>query len=185
LLVEKRRKGNRILEIHTDDCPEDPREWSNRGIMACGHREHRLGDVQIRSQEDYDEHVRKAAVMLPLFLYDHGGLSILTGPNPFDEQGWDTSRIGVIYATRKGILEYFDGGVPSDEAVKKVLEEEIEYYNKYLRGDCYRFVLYEPKKCDLGGDHREEIDSCGGFYDVDSIYHDTESHDWEVVQCQQ
>jgi len=185
LLCETRKNGNQILEIHTDEHPRNPREWSNLGIMACGHRDYILGDVQIESQEDYDGHVKKAAVALPLFLYDHSGLSILTGPNPFDERGWDTSPLGVIYATREGIREYFDGDVPSDEAIREILEEEIEYYNKYLSGDCYRFVLYEPKRCDLGGDHREEIDSCGGFYDVGGIYDDTDSHDWEVVQCQQ
>lgn len=183
--VETRKRGNQILEIRTSECPEDPREWSNLGIMACGHRNHQFGDVQIESQADYDEHVRRAAVMLPLFLLDHSGLHISTAPCELDPGGLDTSRIGVIYATRDGIRECFGCDLPSDEKVRDLLELEIETYNQFLRGAIYEYVLYETKTCDLGEEHRELVDSCGGFYDLDDIYADTESRDWEVVSCQE
>lgn len=183
--VETRRRGNQILEIHTSEYPEDPREWSNLGIMACGHPDYVLGDVQIESQEDYDEHVKGAAVMLPMFLLYHSGLHISTAPSELDPDGWDTSRIGVIYATRDGIRECFGSDLPSDEKVRDLLESEIETYNRFLSGDVYEYVLYEAKTCDLGEEHREVADSCGGFYDLDDIYSDTESRDWEVVSCQE
>lgn len=34
----------KILKIVQDECPEDPREWSNLGHMVCWHRHYRLGD---------------------------------------------------------------------------------------------------------------------------------------------
>jgi len=182
-LIETRRSGNRVLKIHLDEFAESPREHDNLGIMACSHSKYRLGDVQIESQEQLDELLQDAVVRLPLFLYDHSGLSILTGPNPFDRDGWDTSRLGVMYTTREKIRECFGDDPPSDEKIVKCLEGELETYNQYLSGQVYRYELSEAKKCDLGDEHLEEIDSCAGFYDENEIYAETGSEDWEVEEA--
>jgi len=179
-LLETRRSGNRVLKVYYDDDPVSPRESSNLGIMVCDHPRLNLGDVQIKSQEEYDEHLKKAAVALPLYIYEHGNVSISTGPNPFDAQGWDTSRIGTIYTTKERIRECFGDDVPSREKLEEHLRGELEVYTQYLNGEVYRYELLEAKKCDLGEEHLETVDSCGGYYSKDHIYEDTGSADWEV-----
>lgn len=39
--------------------------------------------------------------------------------------------------------------------------QEIEIYNKWCNGEIYRYELYDK--------NGEQIDSCGGFYDINDI----------------
>ena len=100
-----------------------------------------------------------ANVVLPLFLYDHSGLSIRTssfvGDTPHAE--WDSSQVGWICAREKTILAEYGGDTLTEEHFAKanaLLQGEISIYDSYLRGECYGFQLYE---------NGEEIDSCWGF----------------------
>lgn len=91
-------------------------------------------------------------VILPLFLYDHSGLTISTSSfgDPFD-----SGCVGWIYATKLQILaEYGDTSVETMEKAKDRLQSEVEEYDYYLNGQCYGFQLYE---------NGEESDSCWGF----------------------
>ena len=82
-------KGHHI-NIYYDDCPESPREWSNLGTFYTAHRRYRP-EKEFDEHFDFDEvcdgrpgNIRKSFlqkhVALNLFLYDHSGLSISSGP---------------------------------------------------------------------------------------------------------
>jgi len=181
----KLRKDNQIIEIEQDTFPMDPREWDNLGVMVCFHGRYLLGDQDhgLKSRDFngwdqleaylYDE--LNAAVVLPLYLYDHSGITMRT--TDFSEYGyyghWDSGQVGFIYATK---LDY--GWSPefkaehypdmSDEQIiTKLLRGEVETYDQYLRGDIYQATLYHVETCDLGHEHLDIVDSCGGFYGVD------------------
>jgi len=173
-LIETRTEGSRILEIRHDDDAVNPRDLDNLGIMACAHGKYELGDVQIESRNQLDGLLRDAAVSMPLFLYDHGGQRIDTRPNP---DGWDTTEIGAIYTTKERIREHL-GRRASEKTIRKALRSELETYNSYLGGEVYRYTLYDSS----GGGQPEEIESCGGYYDLDEIYADTGSADWDAVE---
>ena len=89
------------LEIHSDHDVESPRSWDNNGRMVCFHRRYTLGDETDYKSDDfngYDE-LRKqieadhdVVAILPLYLFDHSGLSIRTTDAEFracDGAGWD------------------------------------------------------------------------------------------------
>ena len=60
------------------------------------------------------------------------------------------------------------GHVDFTEAeLDKMLEDEVKQYDSYLRGDVYEYSIYEVQKCNLGHEHEELLDSCGGYYDED------------------
>lgn len=156
------------LEIKQDTDPMSPREWDNLGFMVCFHRRYNLGDEsRLHSQDfsgwaDIEKHLRKeygAEIILPLYLYDHGGITISTDPFSCP---WDSGRVGVIYATRAKILEAYE----TKRLTKKVreratecLKAEVEAYDQFLRGDVWGFVIE-----DENGEH---IDSCWGFFGED------------------
>lgn len=46
-------------------------------------------------------------------------------------------------------------------------KQACEAYTAWCNGDVYAVHIYELKTCNLGEQHEESIDSCGGFYDYD------------------
>jgi len=105
-------------------------------------------------------------VILPLYLYDHSGISMSTGS--FNDR-WDSGQVGWTYATMEEIKNNWmlkNGEETSDEytkAAEKLLEGEVRTYNSYLTGNVWGFKLEEktetcetcsnnlecPKSCDI------------------------------------
>lgn len=162
---------NHVLEIEQDTNPENPRNWDNVGKMVCFHKSYNIGDKHDYNKDDYqswDEleaairEKENVVAILPIFMYDHSGITIST--SAFSCK-WDSGQIGFIYTTKEG-LEYI--GCKESDA-EKILENEIEQYDQFVTGDVYGFRIYKVDKCSLGHEHETEIESCWGFYG-DDIY---------------
>ena len=167
--------NNRVLKIIQDDDPESPREWDNNGWMVCFHKNYILGDkhdyrsdsfnswdeLQAKIKEDHD-----VVAILPLYLYDHSGITISTGSFSCP---WDSGQVGFIVATRENLKA---GGHNVDELdVDKVeawLRGEVDTYDQYLRGDIYGFRYY-GKPCPTCDNKGEVTDSCWGFFGSDPL----------------
>ena len=168
-IVETAQDDKHIMAIYRDECPESPREWDNMGVMVCFHNRYNLGDRDHGySKEDFDnwDELEKIIwddedpiVVLPLYLYDHSGITIKTSPF---SSSWDSGKVGYIFARKKDVkkmllIETIVGA--AEKRVTDILNGEIETYDQYLRGDVYGFIIEDRK----GND----IDSCGGFYGDD------------------
>jgi hypothetical protein len=99
------------LEIVQDTDPESPRTWDNLGTMVCFHKRYELGDKTDYRTEDYDswEELKEGiiknegeVVILPLYLYDHSGITIST--SSFDCR-WDSGCVGFICVSKDKIRE--------------------------------------------------------------------------------
>jgi hypothetical protein len=91
-------------------------------------------------------------VILPLYLYDHSGITMNTAGFSCP---WDSGQVGWIYADEEAIRKEYGEVTPETlEKAEKLLQGEVENYDYYLTGQCYGFQLFR-------GD--EEIDSCWGF----------------------
>lgn len=156
--------GN-TLEVIQDINPESPRKWDNLGKMICFHGRYTLGDKHDYDNRDYSgwaeqkEAISKnenAAIILPLYLYDHSGLTINT--TGFSCR-WDSGQIGWIVISKEKIREEYSVKRISKkllESVEEYLVGEVKVYDQYLSGDVYGF-----KEFDSEGN---EVDSCWGFY---------------------
>lgn len=165
------------LEVYRDQMAEDPRSWSNMGVMFCSHRNYTLGDKSFRDKDGLDSALDEIKddkwFSLPLYLYDHSGLIMRTrGFSEIDSAGWDWGMVGYIVALKSvARREYLKGdpnGVLTDdikEKMKKALECEVKTYNSWLSGDVFGFTLFRIYKCEKCGIARDEvIDGCAGFY---------------------
>lgn len=161
-----------IIDVFEDECGGDPRiEMDNLGKMVCFHKRYNLGDKTALCSNQFDgwdalsKHLSDemdAEVILPLYLYDHSGITISI--YPFNDH-WDSGQIGFIYATKKAIMkEYNVTEITPDiiDEVEKALIIEVEIYDYYLRGEVYIFDIYE--KDDQGNEKEEIIDSVGNIY---------------------
>ena len=165
-------KDGNVIEVYHDENPESPREWDNIGIMAAFHGRYSLTDKDVPfnaemfegwdEMEYYITGTLKSMVCLPLYMYDHSGITIATTPFSCN---WDSGQIGYIYTTAKRLAEI---GVnqKNDESwedflarIKTCLEGEVETFDQYVTGDVYGFQLKDSED--------EEIGSCWGFYGDD------------------
>jgi len=186
--INEKRIGDYLIEIFPDNNPDNPREWDNLGTMICFHTRYHLGDKHGYDHKDYSgwEELEKTivvdnnvGVILPLYLYDHSGITISTTPFSCP---WDSGKIGFICVSKEKILEEFGGKIVTKklkEGVEKILKAEVLTYDQYLRGDIYRYKISKVTTCDQGNEHKEEIDSSWGFYGQDECMEEAE----RIVQC--
>jgi len=145
------------VKIYHDDDPLSPRDVDNLCVMYCWHSHYNLGDERgehISKEELLEKHPDILAV-LPLYLYDHSGITISTGP--FSCQ-FDSGQVGWAYITQANA----DRMLCNDEswwtklAYENQIISEVNYYDHYLRGNAYGYVLTKD------GDP-EADESCWGF----------------------
>ena len=164
LKIKKTKAGYEARYLIQENDPQDPREDENLGTMVCFHKRYTLGDKTDLTSEQFDGwkalekyliEEKNAVVVLPLYMYDHSGISIATFRHG-QHASWDCGQIGFIYATKEDIKRI---GIKKSQ-VEKSLIHEVEYYNKYVQGDCYCLVkeTYNAKKEYI--DH----DTLGGFF---------------------
>ena len=158
-IVEEVEKGNQVLKIYIDEFPESPREWDNLGIIAYKHSKYNLGEEEINEPIEWleeklnlknkniysNERLKeledlffKKFIALPLYLYDHSGITIQT--SPFNCP-WDSGKVGYIYTTKEQIKEE---GLTKEKALN-ILENEIKYFDYYLVGEVYSYQIVEIK----------------------------------------
>lgn len=92
-------------------------------------------------------------VILPLYLYDHSGITMSTGSFSCI---FDSGQVGWIVCDNETIEREFDG---DRDLAEKCLESEVSVYDDYLTGNVYGFIVE-----DEDGEH---VDSCWGFYGDD------------------
>jgi len=96
ILHQERDASGLNLIISVDDDPIDPRrEYDHLGTMVCWHRRYKLGDQHLfGSPGEFEmEMEERPHIKLPIFLYDHSGLTLSTAPYACP---WDSGQIGWI-----------------------------------------------------------------------------------------
>ena len=172
--------GGWEASIYQDPDPRDPREDDNLGQMVCFHHRYKLGDKHQFKEEDFagwesmEAHLWKegAAVVLPLYLYDHSSVSISTesfnGRAPHAE--WDSGQVGFIYVTKETIRKEYNTHAVTRFHVrlaKSVLRGEVKTFNEFLQGDVYGYQVSRSCECSVCGNRhldRKNVDSCWGFF---------------------
>jgi hypothetical protein len=157
-------KGH-FINIFPDLDPPNPREeFDHLGAMVCFHRRYDLGDRhEFRSPEEFNQFLKnEKPICLPLYLFDHSGITISTESGRFracDPQGWDWGLLGYIYVTKMDVRKEYSARRVSRKVLEKVtrlLQSEVEEYDHYLTGNVYGYEITEGES--------EIIGSCWGFF---------------------
>lgn len=152
--------------ITPDNDPFNPRaEYDNLGTMVCFHGKYLLGDKDHGIQEgwfnswdeleDYLWDEKDAAVVLPLYLYDHGGITMSCGPFLCP---WDSGQVGFIYISKAKVRKEYSWKYLTKKRLAKIeeyLRGEVKEYDMYLTGDVwgYQAILDDGSE-----------DSCWGYF---------------------
>jgi len=169
--IESFEHNGLTVQIVHDDDAESPRETcDNMTVLACWHRRSNLGDKQIEGGMTAKELIRslraegeKVLALLPLYAYEHGGITMSTGS--FSCR-FDSGQVGWGYVTQSSAEEmgcvgtYTDRETGETKAYDKAFFEEairldVRTYADYLEGQCYGYTVED--------DDGTEVASCWGF----------------------
>ena len=185
-----------------DEQPRcDPQEWLRS--LACSldnslaerldYWESGAGWERLNSSAAVDAKIEAAvwkvldarAVVLPLHLYDHGGLRMSVDAFSCP---WDSGQVGWIYASRADVLREY-GGKKLTAGLRKraeaLLKAEVETYDQFLSGDVWGWAVYETDddECDCEPDEECDCtrgayceDSCWGYYGVAEALSEGKAH---------
>lgn len=102
---------------------------------------------------------KKGYVLLPVWKYEHSGISYRAAEkNPYSCP-FDSCMVGVIFCNKKDIANNFNRSVLCASLVKdvnKMMQEEVEEYNCWVNGEVYYYFIQE--------ENEEEPEGLGTYY---------------------
>ena len=96
-----------------------------------------------------------AKTIVPLYCYEHGNITVSTGAFSCP---WDSGQTGWVISTKE-----------NDE---KLIEAAVKAIDMVLQNEVYLLRYVERETCDLGHEHRMDVDAIGHVFD--------ESHDYKT-----
>lgn len=170
---------NLNINIYHDCHVENPRnDIECLTKMIFFHKKYILGDKHDYKANDYNgwneiekdiKRKEDIAIILPVYMYDHSGLTISTTPFSCP---WDSGQIGYVFVTKENIRKWFDVKRITKtilEMAQKDFKLEIEMYDNYLKGEVYGYIITK---------NEEEIDSRWGYWGYNS-----NEDEWDVVKA--
>lgn len=187
---------NLTLNIYQDTDAESPRKWGPQGHMICWHNRYQLGDdhdysnadeyltdlltesgceedeaeeIVNRSHTEAIEIISKTHVILPLYLYDHTGITMNT--TGFSCK-WDSGQVGWIHISHqeiKNLQEQINRKTqePTQEYGEMILQSEVEIYDTYITGDVWYYTIED--------ENGNIIESLGDIYGEDNCIKEGEA----------
>ena len=170
--------NNKIIEIHYDTDPQNPREYMNELIkIYCFHKKYRLGDNHKYNSTDFNSWAQfeeqldrdfEIVAIKPLYMYDHSGITISTTPFSCP---WDSGQIGFVFITKQDLRKFYGKSRINKKLIEQAINQIDNYvkvYDQYLRGEVYGYIVKDK--------NGEETDSCFGYYDIENAIADAKEN---------
>lgn len=171
------------IQICYDLNAESPREWDNVGTIYSNHMDynpdgHKIDEIENEEGELVSEELDRRFIWLPVYYYEHSGLTVSTKRDYPYNDGWDSGLFGIIAVEKAMVRNDWGWKAITKERREQILrglEGEIEIFDSYCRGEVYGFVVEDESE--------ERVESCGGYYGdegmKDAIY-DAKN----IVECE-
>ena len=159
------KKGDLYFVTARDD-PDPINPHDDCGVIELVTTNNRYfsGDI-ITSDPENELHVcdslNQDYVALPLYLLAHGDSSIST--RPFNDP-WDSGQIGYAICTKENVVSTYGTDKNWQENGRKLIRQEIDTYDRYLRGETFVYDVYEYDPITNSWGYS---DDCSGFYSDD------------------
>jgi hypothetical protein len=133
------------VTVDHDEFAENPRDFDcNLGTMIYTHPRYVLGDKQCTPETIHDalDSFGPDAIVLPLYLYDHSGITMSTTPFSCP---WDSGQVGYICVSMDTVCEEY--GEVNDETIvlaTQCLQDEVETFDQYISGEVYCIKIDFP-----------------------------------------
>lgn len=174
-IAEKFEHAGRKVVIAFDPDAESPREaYENLTTLFYWHRRITLGDEQIEpmSAKDLVRMLKgrgeKVLAILPLFAYEHGGVTMSAGTSGFTCR-WDSGQVGWGVVLESNAVKMGCVGETYNRAFfQEAIKSEVKVFDDYLTGQVYGYMVK--------GRDGATLESCWGFYgDLDYVREEARS----------
>lgn len=161
------------IDIYYDDDARNPREaYDNLGTLYTAHRRYcpekefddhfDIGEVFEGRIGNFRESFLKKYVALPVYLYDHSGITVSTTPFRCP---WDSGFFGIIAVALDKVREEYGWKHVTAKRrarIERYLQGEIETLDSYYTGEVFGYRI-TPE------DNDDELGSCWGFYGTECL----------------
>jgi hypothetical protein len=166
---------HRRYSLGNIETKHDPKEWIVRQLESdYGAEIEKSQEYQKYSKEEYngdycmDDYLEdlnmdklldifeKYNLIIPVYAYEHSGITISAGGKRMGWDSWDSGRLGFVFVSHKKILDEYGGKRITKKLLdraEKCLLAEVEEYDDYLTGNVWGYVIE-------GNGERE---SCWGY----------------------
>lgn len=161
IIVKKDKDNPSLYDIHLKDFGTDYKGLQKEVLVYYVLEELSISDCQAL--------LRPYAEWLPLWLYDHSGITMSCGKRtyPYSDQ-WDSGQVGYIIVLKDKIVSELALDPKDDENWRSkavsIMESNVETYDQYLTGEVYCFDLYKFVDDGTEDGGWDVIESCSGFY---------------------
>lgn len=194
--MTKKNKTFKFVEIQVkqDDNPamNPVRDYDMFGKMIFFHRRMSLGHespscsvdewiqnwLHKNTELDYDKvenmsqseswaEFEKINFVIPVYAYEHGGITIRCKSKGTGWDSFDSGQLGFTFASYEDIRKNFGRGKThrlTSAAIKRAencLISEVDEYDNYLNGNVWGYIITNKET-------GEELDSCWGFIGEES-----------------
>lgn len=152
-----KHKGHVIKIVH-DDMADNPLDDEGVVKIVEWHKRYDFGNCDdFADPEEFEEYCRENKVhRLPVYLYEHGGVTISTAAFSCS---WDSGQVGWVFVTdaeaQKDLYPDEDGNYT------EALKGTVEVVDQYMQGNSWGYRIF--KTCGCCGHETEEVESCWGF----------------------
>ncbi len=130
--------------------------WENKGYEKRAETDgHQAASDFVEKKIDsiIDKILDRYYIILPLYLYDHSGITMSTGAFSCP---WDSGQVGIIYMTLDEVKKEYGSEPEAIDRAKNYLKGEVKEYDHFLTGDVFGWSVYDPDG--------NFLDSCWGYY---------------------
>lgn len=129
-----------------------------RSLMTTRYRQGFEGHIG-----NFRESFLKEYIALPVYLYDHGGITISTSPFSCP---WDSGFFGIIAVPLDKVRREYGWKNITAKRRKRIegyLQDEISTLDNYYTGEVFGYRIMPES------DDDNELDSCWGFYGTECM----------------
>lgn len=162
------------INIYYDDNAESPREmYDNLGTLYTAHRRYQpekkfddhfdIDKVFKGRIGNFRESFQKEYIALPVYLYDHSGITVSTSPFSCP---WDSGFFGIIAVSLDKVRKEYGWKhimASRRKQIENYLQNEITTLDDYYTGEVFGYNI--TPEDDTGN----ELESCWGYYGTESL----------------
>lgn len=183
MIMETVNYKNYSIEIYVDPDPINPvDDYDMLGEMICFHSRYNLGHYKsnfTKNKEEFIQYLndnKNNIIYLPLYLYDHSGITMNTTGFSCS---WDSGQVGIIYVTKDKVRNFFNCKNITSKIRQQVidnLKSEVNTYDQYLRNEIYGYIVKDELD--------NEIDQVYGFFGSDHEKSGLLEYAQNVIDCE-
>lgn len=153
------------IHVYRDEVAENPRNsWDHDSLFFNNSRRRTFENGERSITEAVDEELENVSekfdacyIWVPVYLYEHGGMSVST--TPFGDR-WDSGLFGLLAVDKDKVRKQRHWKFLTEKRIDEIkdsLRSEVKEYNQWLTGEVYGYEITIE-------DDDEVVNSCWGFF---------------------